>query len=227
MDTQTPITDASAGEGNAQPEVGSELVSKLEEVSGRKFKDFDDFSSHYKNLSSFVGKKTESEEKLTTILNKVEPFAKKVGVSPEEYINFYLDNPSADESQLQETVKKQREDRILQQKDEELRKVSSKTEELEFLVNHPEYKKKLDFIKTVAKGKGCSLEEAISDPNVMNVLNSEREQEGLSVINSNQKITAANSDVLKARQKAIKSGADEDIVNYLIQSGQISQVDKD
>lgn len=54
----TEETDSNGEDGsNIDP-----VVSKLKEITGREFKDVDDFTKHYKNLSSYVGKKVESKE---------------------------------------------------------------------------------------------------------------------------------------------------------------------
>ena len=39
-------------------ETNSDFLAKAKEITGRDFKDEEDFKKHYKNLSSFVGKKT-------------------------------------------------------------------------------------------------------------------------------------------------------------------------
>lgn len=54
----TEETDSDGEDGsNIDP-----VVSKLKEITGREFKDVDDFTKHYKNLSSYVGKKVEPKE---------------------------------------------------------------------------------------------------------------------------------------------------------------------
>jgi len=44
----------------------ADVISKLKEITGREFKDEEDFKKHYKNLSSFVGKKIEAKPKSNT-----------------------------------------------------------------------------------------------------------------------------------------------------------------
>ena len=54
----TEETDSDGEDGsNIDP-----VVDKLKEITGREFKDVDDFTKHYKNLSSYVGKKVEQKE---------------------------------------------------------------------------------------------------------------------------------------------------------------------
>ena len=56
----TEKTDSYEEDGsNIDPVIS---VSKLKEITGREFKDVDDFTKHYKNLSSYVGKKIEQKE---------------------------------------------------------------------------------------------------------------------------------------------------------------------
>ena len=44
----------------------SDFLAKAKEITGRDFKDEEDFKKHYKNLSSFVGKKTAPTPKVNT-----------------------------------------------------------------------------------------------------------------------------------------------------------------
>ena len=47
-------------------ETNSDFLAKAKEITGRDFKDEEDFKKHYKNLSSFVGKKTAPAPKVNT-----------------------------------------------------------------------------------------------------------------------------------------------------------------
>ena len=42
-------------------EANSDFLAKAKEITGREFKDEEDFKKHYKNLSSYVGKKVEAK----------------------------------------------------------------------------------------------------------------------------------------------------------------------
>lgn len=52
-------TDTLDEDGNDQ---NSDFLSKAKEITGREFKDEEDFKKHYKNLSSYVGKKVAPKE---------------------------------------------------------------------------------------------------------------------------------------------------------------------
>ena len=52
-------TDTSDEDGKA---TNSDFLAKAKEITGREFKDEEDFEKHYKNLSSFVGKKVAPKE---------------------------------------------------------------------------------------------------------------------------------------------------------------------
>ena len=51
-------TDTSEEDGEAK---NSDFLAKAKEITGREFKDEEDFKKHYKNLSSYVGKKVEAK----------------------------------------------------------------------------------------------------------------------------------------------------------------------
>lgn len=52
-------TDTLDEDGEA---TNSDFLAKAKEITGREFKDEEDFKKHYKNLSSFVGKKVAPKE---------------------------------------------------------------------------------------------------------------------------------------------------------------------
>lgn len=112
--------------------VSSDFLVKAKEITGREFKDEDDFKKHYKNLSSFVGKKSEKKSD------------------------------------------------------------DSRVEELEFKVDHPEFKEHFDVIKMVAKEKGLSYSEAVSDPMVKEIVEVRQNKRGESIIHSNNKISQSS-----------------------------------
>ncbi len=72
----------------------SEFVKKLEELSGRTFKDDADADKHYKNLNSFVGKKLDDHNKelddIKVKNNKYESFFKDLGKTVDEVNPFEL-----------------------------------------------------------------------------------------------------------------------------------------
>ena len=131
------------GESNSD-----DFLSKAKEITGREFKDEEDFKKHYKNLSSFVGKKVAQKE-----------VPKETKVAP-----------------------------------------SDRVSELEFKVDHPELKEHLDVIKMVAKEKGISYNDAVSDATVKEIVELRQSKKGESVIHSNNKISSSSPDIAKLKQ---------------------------
>ena len=136
-------TSSEDGESNSD-----DFLSKAKEITGREFKDEEDFKKHYKNLSSFVGKKVAQKE-----------VPKETKVAP-----------------------------------------SDRVSELEFKVDHPELKEHFDVIKMVAKEKGISYNDAVSDAMVKEIVEVRQSKKGESVIHSNNKISSSSPDIAKLKQ---------------------------
>jgi len=74
-----------------------EFLAKVSSISGREFKTVEEYEKHYKNLSSFVGKKVESENQpqRSTPNRKLENDSLKEVLESNRKIEFFLDNPEA------------------------------------------------------------------------------------------------------------------------------------
>jgi hypothetical protein len=210
QELQTLETDADAG----QEDVSSEGldVSQLNAITGREFKDVDDFKKHYTNLNSFVGKKDEAGEKLKSILSKAEPYASKYGLNSEEFLNYYLTNPAATEDDIREHFNQ----RTAKKEDTE---IHSKVSRLEFLVENPEAKNDIKLIETLARGMGVSFEEAYATPEFKKLANANRETKGTSVINSNTKVSISASEQKKAYNRVLNERSTDSLANYLKETG--------
>lgn len=149
-------TGTSDEDGEAK---NSDFLAKAKEITGREFKDEEDFKKHYKNLSSFVGKKVEAK-----------PVVKA----------------------------KAEDDRVA---------------ELEFKVDHPELKENFDVIKMVARERGKSYSEVVSDPLVKELLDYRQSKKGESVIHSNNKISSSNPTLTKLKQNV---SSEEGLAAYLM-----------
>lgn len=149
-DTYTSNDDVSNQNSN------SDFLTKASKIAGREFKDEADFEKHYKNLSSFVGKK---------VTPKTEPKGS-----------------------------------------------SDRVAELEFKVDHPEYKDHFDVIKMVSKDRGLSYNDAINDPMVKEILEVRQSKKGESVIHSNNKISSSNSSTTKLKANV---NTEEGLAAYL------------
>jgi hypothetical protein len=111
----------------------SELgLDKLSEITGRKFKDLEDFKKHYKELSSFVGKNPKELEE-------------KAKAYDEEKLK------------AQARLKKAQNNGS---SSEEIQVLKDKVEEMELLKDSPEAAKILNTIRDVASSRGVSLKEA-------------------------------------------------------------------
>lgn len=211
--TDADIDDESKGKGDATSE---ELdLAKLGEIAGREFKSVDDYKKHYENLASFVGKKDESGEKLKGILAKAEPFASKLGVPAEDFLNFTLENPNATEDDIREHFNKEKSTIAEKEVSEDKKRIAK----LEFLNDHPEAKDDFKLIDTLSKGLGISYSEVLETPEYKKVATADREKKGTSVINSNNRVaTTSDTDLKKARDKAIRTGRKEDLGAYLKQA---------
>jgi len=149
-------TDTSDDDGDTTSSDTPDVIAKLKEITGRDFKDEEDFKKHYKNLSSFVGK-------------KVAPKVEQKGSN----------------------------DRVA---------------ELEFKVDHPEYKDNFDVVKMVAKERGVSYNEAINDPLVKEIVGARQSKKGESIIHSNNKISSSNSSITKLKANV---STEEGLTAYL------------
>lgn len=148
-------TDTSEEDVDPNSSDTPDVISKLKEITGREFKDEEDFKKHYKNLSSFVGKKVEAKAK-----------------------------PINDE----------------------------RVNELEFKVDYPEYKNHFDIIKMVAKERGVSYSDAISDPLVKELVEVRQSRKGESIIHSNNKISSDKPAIAKLRQNV---NTEDGLTEYL------------
>lgn len=211
---QTTPTDAPAGAGD----VSSEIVSQLNEIAGRDFKDVDDFKKHYQNLNSFVGEKNEAKEKLSALLAKAKPYADAYGVQPDEFLETYLENPNITTDDLKSTLSSKQELRKQEEATVQNKQTVSKLERLEFQVSNPDLKDQMELIETLAKGKGITLADAAKDPLVKKAVELTREQKGNSIIQTNQKVANTDSDLARKRQ-AVSSGKTDALAEYLRATG--------
>jgi len=86
--------DTDTSDEDDSTENSTDFLSKAKEITGREFKDEEDFKKHYKNLSSYVGKKVNT---------KVEPkdtkSDSKATISDDRVaeLEFKIDNPELKE----------------------------------------------------------------------------------------------------------------------------------
>lgn len=146
--------DSSEGEGDVTPSEDleatnpsgeeEEILSKVKEITGREFKNLQDFQKHYKNLVSLVG-----DQKIAELRKKAEAYEKlqqEIDKEAEEFINS---------EEGQEFLKEYQPSEV-----EELKR---KVEEIELTKVHPEAEKFLNVIYPIAESQGITLKEAYED----------------------------------------------------------------
>jgi hypothetical protein len=136
MEEQTLQTDSTYVEGEKDVQDGLDesqesVLTKLSEITGREFKDEEDFKKHYKELSSFVGKNPKELEEKARLYDDLKESKQKLeaaetGGSSSQEINL----------------------------------LREKIEEMELLQDNPDTSKILGTIKSVAKAEGLSLKDA-------------------------------------------------------------------
>lgn len=144
MDEQTLNTNSEELElGSAEGEQdvpntadsnGSEmdLMKEISQVTGREFKDLDDFQKHYKELSSFVGKNPKELEE------KAKLYDEQIGKAKNNLEKAETSGSSS----------------------EEISVLRNRIEEMELLKDAPEASRILGTIRNVASAKKVSLKEA-------------------------------------------------------------------
>jgi hypothetical protein len=136
MEEQTLQTDSTYVEGEKDVQDGLDesqesVLTKLSEITGREFKDEEDFKKHYKELSSFVGKNPKELEEKARLYDDLKESKQKLEVA----------ETGGSSSQ-------------------EINLLREKIEEMELLQDNPDTSKILGTIKSVAKAEGLSLKDA-------------------------------------------------------------------
>jgi hypothetical protein len=80
------------GESNSD-----DFLSKAKEITGREFKDEEDFKKHYKNLSSFVGKKVAQKEAQKETPKETKVDSKEAPSDRVSELEFKVDHPELKE----------------------------------------------------------------------------------------------------------------------------------
>ena len=80
------------GESNSD-----DFLSKAKEITGREFKDEEDFKKHYKNLSSFVGKKVAQKEVPKETPKETKVDSKEAPSDRVSELEFKVDHPELKE----------------------------------------------------------------------------------------------------------------------------------
>lgn len=97
-DETTEEESDESGQKDAASDTPKDLdLDKLKDITGREFKDEEDFTKHYKNLSSYVGKKVDAEEKVEEESKDEPDLADKIASLENRYVEkeFLDDNPDA------------------------------------------------------------------------------------------------------------------------------------
>jgi len=159
-----------------------EVLKKLSEITGREFKDEEDFKKHYKELSSFVGKNPKQLE---------------------EKAKLYDEQISNSKNRLDEA-------QTSGAPVAEIQSLKNKIEEMELLREYPEASKILNTIRSVASSQQVSLKEAFeSDLKDLfqSKLEAERrdEEERNSSVESKSRISSSKASKLASLADQVKA----------------------
>ncbi len=159
-----------------------EVLKKLSEITGREFKDEEDFKKHYKELSSFVGKNPKQLEE------KAKLYDEQISNSKNRF----------DEAQTSGAPVA------------EIQSLKNKIEEMELLREYPEASKILNTIRSVASSQQVSLKEAFeSDLKDLfqSKLEAERrdEEERNSSVESKSRISSSKASKLASLADQVKA----------------------
>jgi len=158
------------------------VLQKLSEITGREFKDEEDFKKHYKELSSFVGKNPKQLE---------------------EKAKLYDEQISNSKNRLEEA-------QTGGASSEEIQSLKNKIEEMELLREYPDAYKILNTIRSVASSQQVSLKEAFeSDLKDLfqSKLEAERrdEEERNSSVDSKSRISSSKASKLASLAEQVKA----------------------
>ena len=131
-------------------------VEELNTLSGRSFKDKEDFVKHYKNLASAIGVPTDEIKELRDkakahdqMLKDAEEVEKLLSSKDKK-----VDKKKDDKLDITDEIKKQ-----TSPIDDEVSKIKQELADAKFLKNHPNAETYLDIIKAVAVKEDKALEE--------------------------------------------------------------------
>ena len=181
------------GEKDVQENLDSEpeeesLVKKLSDITGREFKDEEDFKKHYKELSSFVGKNPKELEE------KAKLYDEQLTKSKDKLEKAQSGGSSTEEIQV----------------------LKDKIEEMELLKDYPESSKILNTIRDVANSRKVTLKEAF-ESDLQDLLKSKleaekrQEEERNSSVESKSRVSSSKANKITSLAEQVKtSGSDED-----------------
>jgi hypothetical protein len=158
------------------------VLQKLSEITGREFKDEEDFKKHYKELSSFVGKNPKQLEE------KAKLYDEQISNSKDKLEGAQTGGASS----------------------AEIQSLKNKIEEMELLREYPEASKILNTIRSVASSQQVSLKEAFeSDLKDLfqSKLEAERrdEEERNSSVDSKSRISSSKASKLASLAEQVKA----------------------
>jgi hypothetical protein len=168
-------------------------LKKLSEITGREFKDEEDFKKHYKELASFVGKNPKE------LAEKAKAYDEEKGKTEKKLEQAQKDGSSNEEIQV----------------------LKDKVEEMELLKDSPEASKILNTIRSVSKSRGVSLKEAYeSDLKdlLLSKLDAEKrsQEEQNSSVESKARISSSKAKRLGSLVEEIKTSNSDEAKEALV-----------
>jgi hypothetical protein len=197
MEEQTLQTDPTYVEGEKDVQDGLDksqesVLEKLSEITGREFKDEEDFKKHYKELSSFVGKNPKELEEKAKLYDTLKESKQKLETAETGGAS-----------------------------NEELSALREKIEEMELLQDNPDTAKILGTIKSVAKAEGVSLKEAYNSKLkdlFQSKLDAERreQEERNSSVESKSRISSSKATKISSLADQVKATDSDDAKEALV-----------
>jgi hypothetical protein len=238
---QTSLTDT--GEQDVDSTVGQEdadsigstdaILAKINEVSGREFKSFDDYTKHYKNLTSAVGDQTIAEAKkkaeaLDKYASMLKPLAEAEGVSIDTYIELLNKNAKGEDLSKFSSAK---EYEIKKLESEELSQLKTRLSEVEGELTKtkleralPEAGKYFNDFTAWAKGTGKEVSAETFKSSPFMALVEADGNKGSSVIESNSRIApSSNNEYKRALARAKDSGTTDDWADVLSMKSKLQE----
>lgn len=215
--TDAHATDVAAGAGGAEAKqaqttaTADPVLEFAHKATGRKFGSVDEAQKAISNLNSMVGDRTLAEtrkkaERGERFDRVVEGYAKAHGLSFE-----------AAQTELDSLAEAKQEARAAQTDDSDVKKelgtVKERLDVADLLTSHPEAKHVLDDLKSLAKAKGVSIQEAYEASTVLQTAaksmaqSSDKDNGGSTTMSPSRKLqsTQTNQRVAEAKERFEKS----------------------
>jgi len=198
---------------NAPEDAGSEDVGQesvgptdpmkaISDAVGRDFKSVDDFKNHYENLNKLVGDQTvasqrKAADKYEQVKSKLAKDMPSSFNDPDEYVDFLLTQDQVPQTNAVDPTEWRNNKKASQeasQRDSQLDELFEFKQKTELTREFPEADKYFDLISSVAKAKGeKNLAKIVKEtPEIMGLVEADRDRAATSVIEDNKRVAPQN-----------------------------------